>query len=219
MTPKQMALKQMTPSPRAQRREEIRDQLLALIEDMLEAGQPFGDISVEHLTATAGMSRTRFYHYFEDRADLLQAWFDSLSVELAAAARPWWGATSMTRRQLRTVLVRLARAYRPHATLMAAVEAAATTEGSLRAALDRTAAAEATALAEHIERGQAAGTVDRGLDANPTAQWLTVLCRRGRAHLIRGADPGEVDHLAAAQAALIWNVLYDERGWGAQAPG
>lgn len=209
----------MTPSPRAQRREEVRDHLLALIEGMLDEGQPFGEISVEHLTATAGMSRTRFYHYFEDRADLLQAWFDSLSVELAVAARPWWDATFLTRRQLRTALVRLARAYRPHATLMAAVEAAATTEASLRAAIDSAAAAEAAALREHIERGQVAGTVDPGLDAGPVAQWLTVLCRRGRAHLIRGANTDEVDSLASAQAALIWNVLYDQRGWGAQAPG
>lgn len=194
---------------RAERREEIRDRLLTLIEGMLDDGLPFVEVSVEHLTSTAGMSRTRFYHYFEDRNDLLRAWFDRINADLADAARAWWDVPAPhTRRRLTTLLEQMARAYRPHATLMSAVESAAATDPSLRALLDGAARADVAALGAHISAAQAAGAVDPALDAAAVAEWLTVLCWRGRLHLLRGSDEAELASLVSAQSALIWNVLY-----------
>lgn len=194
---------------RAERREEIRDQLLTLIEEALTDGQTFDDISIEHLSAAAGMSRTRFYHYFEDKNDLLHAWFGRISRELAVVADRWWDATGrITRPRLETLIGEVHAAYRPHATLMAAVDAAAATDARLRTAVDDAMASDARALRGHIRRGQDAGRIDTELDADAVAQWLTVLAWRGRTHLIRGADDAEVARLTGNQATLIWNVLY-----------
>jgi AcrR family transcriptional regulator len=197
-------------STRATRREEIRDQLLTLIEGMLDDGLPFAEVSVEQLTSATGMSRTRFYHYFEDRNDLLRAWFERINAELAAASRAWYETpVPLTRRRLGVLLERSARAYRPHATLMFAVESAAATDPSLRALLDDAARAEVDALSAHIAAAQAAGAVDLELDAWAIAEWLTVLLWRGRLHLFRGAAHNELSSFVAAQTALVWNVLYD----------
>ena len=194
---------------RGERREEIRDELLALIEGMLDDGQAFADISVEHLSAAGGMSRTRFYHYFEDKNDLLHAWFVRISGELAAVADRWWDFTGrMTRPRLEALIGDTHRAFRPHATLMAAVDSAAVTDTRLRTAVDDAMASDARALRGHIRRGQAAARIGAHLDAEATSQWLTVLCWRGRSHLMRRASDAEVARLTGAQAALLWNVLY-----------
>lgn len=199
----------MAPGSRAERREQIRDALLTLIEGMLDDGQSFADISVEHLSAAGGMSRTRFYHYFEDKNDLLHAWFVRISQELAGVADQWWDASGhLSRPQVESLIEETHRAFRPHATLMAAVDAAAVTDSRLRIAVDDAIASDVRALRGHIRRGQSAGEVDPELDADATAQWLTALNWRGRAHLVRGADGAEAARLTAAQASLIWNVLY-----------
>ena len=197
---------------RGERREEIRDEMLALIEGMLDDGQAFDDISVEHLSASAGMSRTRFYHYFEDKNDLLHAWFVRISRELAAVSDRWWDASSrLTRPKLEALLGEAHRAFRPHATLMAAFDSAAATDTRLRVAVDDAMASDVRALRGHIRRGQDSGSINGDLDVDTTAQWLTVLCWRGRSHLMRRADDAEVARLTTAQATLVWNVLYSTR--------
>src|SRR5271157_5870474 len=77
-------------STRAQRRDEARARLLQVVEDMLDEGESFTELSVERIVQAAGMSRSTFYVYFEDKGDLLRAWFSEINEELVAAAAYWW---------------------------------------------------------------------------------------------------------------------------------
>ncbi|HEY1966928.1 MAG TPA: TetR/AcrR family transcriptional regulator [Pseudonocardia sp.] len=197
---------------RAQRREQIRDDLLGLIEDMLDGGEAFADISVDRLAAAYGMSRGRFYLYFEDRNDLLTAWFGRIRAELTAAGERWWGGSAPRGRPQLTELVgHVLRTYRPHATLLAAVEEAAATDPAIRDAVEDFVAADTAGLRAHLERGQVAGRIDPELDAEIVARWLTMMAWRGRSHLVRRADDAEIQRLSASCAALLWNVLYAKR--------
>jgi AcrR family transcriptional regulator len=201
----------MAPS-RAQRRVQVLEELLVLIEGMLDAGEPFSDISVERLASTAGMSRTRFYLYFEDKNDLLLAWFGRIREGLAAEGGRWWGDEPPATRDVLVGLVgRMLRAYRPHATLMAAVEEVAAASLVVRAEVDAAMNADADALREHIARARPRGSADPGLDTDAVARWLTVMTWRGRSHLLRGADDAEIVRVADGYAGLIWNVLYAGR--------
>ena len=42
------------------------------------------ELTIERLCSQAAVSRSTFYVYFEDKGDLLRAWFSDITVELAA---------------------------------------------------------------------------------------------------------------------------------------
>src|SRR5438093_12713692 len=111
---------------RAARRDEIRNRLLEVVERLLEEGESYTEISVERLVGEAKMSRSTFYVYFEDKGDLLRAWFGEITAEIEDAARDWWALDGdATRDDLRQALSKSVMTYRPHTTLMAAVYDAA----------------------------------------------------------------------------------------------
>jgi len=77
-----------TQGSRAERRDQIRHALLDAVEQLLEEGESFTELSVERLVSRAQISRSTFYVYFEDKGDLLSAWLTEIISELTAAAGP-----------------------------------------------------------------------------------------------------------------------------------
>src|SRR5258708_17933367 len=97
-------------SSRSRRRDEARAKLLEVVEQLLEEGEGFTELSVERLVQAAGMSRSTFYVYFEDKGDLLRAWFSEIDEQLVEAAADWWKiAGHSTREDVRATLARIAK--------------------------------------------------------------------------------------------------------------
>jgi AcrR family transcriptional regulator len=196
-------------SSRAKRRDEARVRLLEVVERLLHEGESFTEISVERLVSEAGMSRSTFYVYFEDKGDLLGAWFEEIVAELVEATSGWWTLDgSSTREDLHAVLDRVVRTYRPHTTLMAATYDAAAYDASVRELVDQMMQTNVATLRKHIRKGQKDGFVDAELPAGPTAAWLTWMAERGLHQLVRQAGDAEVASLIDAYTAIIWNTLY-----------
>ncbi len=198
-----------TQSARAKRRDETRARLLEVVERLLGEGENFTEISVERLVSEAGISRSTFYVYFEDKGDLLSAWFSEIIEELAASAAGWWELdASATRDDLRAVLDRVVRTYRPHTALMAATYDAAAYDASVRELVDSMMSTNVATLRKHIRTGQKDGFIDPGLPGPQTAQWLTWMAERGLHQLVRQASDNELDGLIDAYTGIVWNTLY-----------
>jgi AcrR family transcriptional regulator len=198
-----------TQSARAQRRDETRARLLEVVERLLGDGENFTEISVERLVSEAGISRSTFYVYFEDKGDLLSAWFSEIIEELVEATAAWWSLDgSATREDLRAVLDRVVRVYRPHTVLMAATYDAAAYDASVRELVESMMGTNVATLRKHIKTGQKEGFVDPSLPAAQTAQWLTWMAERGMHQLVRQAADNELDGLIDAYTAIVWNTLY-----------
>lgn len=196
-------------SRRAERREEIRTQLLEVVERLLADGESYTEISVERLVSEAGLSRSTFYVYFQDKGDLLHAWSARISDELVAAAGTWWAlGPGLTKADVRAALADVVETYRPHATLMAALYDAAAYDLAVRELVDAMMEANASGLRRHIERGQAAGFVDPALPAVETAGWLTWMAERSLHQLVRTASDKELVPLVDALGGIVWNTLY-----------
>ena len=56
---------------RGERRAAIEAQIATATRELLAEGESFADLSIEQITARAGISRTAFYAYFRDRRELL----------------------------------------------------------------------------------------------------------------------------------------------------
>lgn len=196
-------------SSRARRREEIRDRLLAVVERLLSEGESYTELSVERLVSDAGLSRSTFYVYFEDKGELLRAWFAEIEAEIESAARDWWAlGRGSSRQELRRALAQVVAVYRPHTTLMAAMYDAAAYDQAVRelvgAMMDRNTAG----LRKHIKVGQREGFIDHALPAQETAAWLTWMAERGLHQLVRQASDAELERLIDAYTGIVWNTLY-----------
>ena len=77
-------------SNRAQRRESVQAELLGAVERLLERGESYTELSVERLVAEAGVSRSTFYVYFEDKGHLLRELTDEVLEQMLSSTRAWW---------------------------------------------------------------------------------------------------------------------------------
>jgi AcrR family transcriptional regulator len=194
---------------RAKRRDDVRRRLLAVVEELLAGGESYAEISVERLVSEAKLSRSTFYVYFEDKGDLLRAWFAQVIEELEDAAAAWWELDGdATRDELRTALAEIVTAYRPHVTLMAAVYDTAAYDATVRDEVSAMMARNTAGLRNHIRRGQKQGWIDVDLLPAETAAWLTWMAERGQHQMVRSAADGELDRLIDAYADIVWNTLY-----------
>src|SRR6516165_8477501 len=95
---------------RAERREEIARRLFVIVERLLAEGFAFSEISVEQLITEAGIARSTFYVYFEDKGALLVELMDRATQEIGAAASDWFELPpTATRKDLRKALSGLAQ--------------------------------------------------------------------------------------------------------------
>lgn len=166
-------------------------------------------MSVERLVAEAGIARSTFYVYFEDKGDLLRAWFAEITDELRDSAAAWWQlGPHPTFSDVRAALNGIVMIYRPHTVLMAAVYDAAAYDAGVRDLVTAMMDENAAGLRTHIRRGQREGFVDPALPAPQTAAWLTWMAERGLHQLVRTATDAEVERLVDAYARIVWNTLY-----------
>lgn len=196
-------------SSRSRRRDEARAKLLEVVEQLLEEGEGFTEISVERLVAAAGMSRSTFYVYFEDKGDLLRAWFGEIIAELTTAIDGWWQlGPESTKQDLRKILDTVVQTYRPHTTLMAATYDAAAYDANVRELVETMMDGNLAALVKHIKAGQKAGFIDESLLPTETAAWLVWMEERGLHQLVRGAEGPHLERLIDAYTDIFWNTLY-----------
>ncbi|GAA0606020.1 TetR/AcrR family transcriptional regulator [Sporichthya brevicatena] len=196
-------------SSRAQRRDDIRAKLLTAVEQMLAEGESFTELSVERLVAQAGVARSTFYVYFEDKGELLRAWLEDITDSLDDSATDWWGLDATADRDdLRKALSSIVLTYRPHTNLMAAAFDAAAYDPAVREAAMGLIAHNTAGLRKHIKVGQREGFVDPNLPAAEVAEWLTWMAERGLHQLVRGAPDATVEALIDAYTAIVWNTLY-----------
>ena len=193
-----------------ERREEVRDRLLVAAEGLLAGGEGYAELGVDRLVAEAGVGRSTFYKYFSDKAELLRAWFELISAEIAGISEAWLAlGPGVTYDDLRRALAQIVEAYRPHALLMTMLYEVARFEASVAEAVSDVEARGVTDLQRHVLMGQREGWIDPTLVAPETAAWLSWLGERGQHHLLRmAASEDRVEALVDAYAQIVWRTLY-----------
>ena len=93
-------------------------------EELLAEGHTFADLGIETITGRAGISRTTFYDYFEDKRQLLLALGAKLAGDALQQADDWQPGDDhdRTKAELRRIIRALLRVYR-HPVALAIMEA------------------------------------------------------------------------------------------------
>jgi AcrR family transcriptional regulator len=191
------------------KKQEIQARLLAAAEQTLNDGETFAELSVERLITAAGISRSTFYAYFQDKDDLLQALVENVLEELWAAARAWTDlGPGLSKDDLRAAITRIGTVHRPHRLVMAAAAEADQANAQVRAEYDVLMERTTQLVRDHIARGQAQGFVRAELDPQNTAALLTWGSELRLNKLAANASDEKLGHVVTALTDLIWNLLY-----------
>jgi AcrR family transcriptional regulator len=110
---------------RKARRAAVQTRLMEATEELLREGHNYADLNVEAIAARAGISRTTFYDYFDDKRELLLTLAATVSEPFLREADEWRPGddADQTRTELRSIIRALVRIYR-HPVTLALIEAA-----------------------------------------------------------------------------------------------
>jgi TetR/AcrR family transcriptional regulator, ethionamide resistance regulator len=197
---------------RAARRADVHTRMVAAMEKLLEEGGSFTELSVERLAAEAGISRSTFYTYFEDKGHLLREITVEIIGQLGGIGREWWvSAEDIERDELKAIVLRLFQHYRQHYTLLAAVADTSIYDPAVRETYKGMADLFISELTAMIIRQQKTGKISADIPSKHVAKLLVWMYERAAYQEVRGASPKKVERLAEANTLIVWNALYPGR--------
>ncbi len=111
----------------ANRREAVEQRVLRAVEQLLEDGRSFVELSVQEVADAAGVARSTFYVHFADKSELLVRLAEASTADMLGEGERWvTGDHAGGRAELREVCRRIVAHYREHRPLLQAVGAATT---------------------------------------------------------------------------------------------
>jgi TetR/AcrR family transcriptional regulator, ethionamide resistance regulator len=182
---------------------------VSVVENLVENGVRYADLSVEAIITAGGISRSTFYVYFDDKGDLLVAMAQDVIGDLLADGASWWELpVDATREDLRKALRVPIDTYRKHRTILGAIAETAAYDPRAREQQQNLIDQVVSALTTYIGDAQRAGVADAHLDAARTAQWLIWMIERGLYQLVGTADDDEVERQLDSLVEIVWRVVY-----------
>jgi AcrR family transcriptional regulator len=193
-----------------ERRALLTSHFVLVVEDLLDDGTAYSDISVERLIRAGSISRATFYAYYQNKGGLLQAMAEDVTQEISDAGSSWWEVPpSMGQAGLREALRPSVLAYLKHKTLLRAVAEASAYDEDVRTAYGALMTDTVGKLSQHIAAEQAAGRAYAGLDQDFVATWLVWMLERGLYHAVSLAADEDVERWLESLTDIIWRTLYE----------
>jgi AcrR family transcriptional regulator len=193
---------------RADRRAEIERRLRAAIERLLDRGETFTELSVERMVAEAGIARSTFYVYFEDKGDLLLALQDQSMRGFYDGARHWIDhGPGVTRVHIVEGMRRVLERFRQDATIMQAVAETAVYDAVLRERYQSAVDDYIRRVRRLIEEGRRTGVV-REVHPQAAATALGWMLERTSQQTAPGATDRQLAQTAEGLADVVWGTLY-----------
>ncbi|MEU7818025.1 TetR/AcrR family transcriptional regulator [Pseudonocardia sp. NPDC049154] len=179
------------------------------VSHLLRTHQRFADLSVEKIISIAGIARSTFYAYFDDKGDLLRSLATDAADAVVAAVEPWTGLPDDAGRdELRAALRVLAEAYREHSATMSAMAEMAALDGEVAASYRQFMSRGGAKVEAHVRSGYAAGTIRQEIDPAITVDWLVTMLERGLYHHLRSADEENFERNVDVVTDIVWQTLY-----------
>lgn len=196
---------------REERRDALAMRLLEGINKLNAEGDTFASASIERLTMAAGVGRSTFYLYFQDKTELLQTWLVPITADLEGLDQVWSRLDEhATSDVLKAVLHDVLEVHRRHPEALPIILAAHAYDPVIRDAFDESVHCLISALSKQIRIGQREGWVQREVLARESAVWLVLMTMRGGAEMLSNRSEDE-DGLLDTYAQVMLAGLYGPR--------
>jgi TetR/AcrR family transcriptional regulator, ethionamide resistance regulator len=195
--------------PKAESGPPIEARLLAAMHRLLARGQSFGAVSVDALSAEAGIARATFYVHYRDKAALVSQWLKQISDEVVTSGGRWFSdARGATPEDVRVALLGVLKTFQKHRTIFAAVADTAPFDADVdalhRDMMARLCAASRKAVATLRQEGRAHPKADDAM-----ADLLTWLVEGYAARFVVGHDDPALGRIAEQLAHVCASALFD----------
>jgi AcrR family transcriptional regulator len=194
---------------RAYTQEELESSLRAALTQLMADGTPFRDLTVERLVSkTAGVARSTFYAYYDDKAAMLIALGARSLARMYEGPRNWIrkGAAA-THQDITAGIRQLLDVFLEDEAVLRALAEASGYDRAVRDAYIGGVEDYARALARMIRAGRKAGTM-RDVDPVETAEALAWMTERTVSQLRPGTSPARLDAVTEALADIFSRTLF-----------
>jgi TetR/AcrR family transcriptional regulator, ethionamide resistance regulator len=178
-----------------------RAALLAAMDALLREGD-YESVTIADIAARAGVTRSAFYFYFENKAACVAALGTEMYRETVAAADHLFTEAGEPRQRIRDMVESLFAVWESHVYLYRAVLEASRTSSAIRDTWDGYRETFVAPVAAMIDEERAAGRAPAGPDAETLAALLLELSDRTLERL-DVADPAGIERRAEA-LTTIW---------------
>jgi TetR/AcrR family transcriptional regulator, ethionamide resistance regulator len=205
-----MAQVESPPDPALRSR--IEQRLHDAVIELAAAGEPFSRVSVERLAAQAGIARSTFYVYYEDKRALLRSLEAASMHRLYDGARSWLDkGLGVSRDDVVTGMELVLERFSEDQVVMAAVADTASSDPQLRIQYERDVGDYARAIARVLRAGQKAGLTGPG-PAEETAAALAWMTEGTVRRLAPGAGPRQRRRIAEGLADVVCATIFSAPG-------
>jgi TetR/AcrR family transcriptional regulator, ethionamide resistance regulator len=192
------------------RRAEVKARLQEAMLDLL-AGTSFRDLRIEDVTESAGLSRSAFYFYYTDKQALLIDATEVVSGALFEQAERWWHGRGEPAELITEALEGVAGLWVENEALLRTTIEVATYDERTRRFWHELVGRFVEATAEHIEREQAEGVIDRRIDPRGTAETLIWGAERSL-YILTTVGERPADEVVDSIAAVWLRAIYGFSG-------
>ena len=184
-----------------QKGDQRRSALLQSLDQHLQEGS-FDSINIADISRRAGVTRSAFYFYFENKAAAVAALMEELYDEVFAISRLLTSAEGTPETRIATMITGLFEAMQRHEHLFAAMLEARATSEAVREMWDADRLSFVEPLAEMIRSEREAGRAPAGPDPVSLATVLLELNDRALERVVRGGTISVDDQVEAV--TTIW---------------
>ena len=184
-----------------QKGDQRRSALLQSLDQHLQESS-FESVNIADISRRAGVTRSAFYFYFENKAAAVAALMEQLYDEIFAVSRELTSGDGTPESRVGTMVTGLFGATRRHEHLFAAMLEARATSQPVREMWDADLQSFVEPLAEMIRHERTAGRAPEGPDPVGLATMLLELNDRALERLIRGGSL--TDEQQAEAVTAIW---------------
>lgn len=198
-----------TQARRKARRAELTAALVVALQTLLQDGGSWSALPLDQLRRQAGVARSTFYTYFEDKGDVLLAMAEEAVADLEEHLQPWLALPDAAGpADLEEAVVVFVRGYLPHSVVIGALMEASAADLRVREFLTDRVERLTGLLEAHLSDGRRRGLVRPDVDPRLAAAWIAGLLAEGFHRLLSGPAPAEADQAAQSLGVLLWRAVY-----------
>ncbi|PTR24930.1 TetR family transcriptional regulator [Rhodococcus sp. OK519] len=200
-----------TRTRRANKGEERRAAILEAVESLLE-DHALDEISISDISRAAGVTRSGFYFYFDNKAKAVAALSRTVYGEMQEGARAYLGRVGSPREMIAGLITEVISTWERHPNLYRALRDARDSDPAVREMWDGDRSSFIEPVASVIDAERASGRAVDGPDSRALAVVLLDMNDRAVESLSRGG-PGALTPEAANEALVaVWlNTIYGSK--------
>ncbi|BFM14590.1 TetR/AcrR family transcriptional regulator [Maricurvus nonylphenolicus] len=201
-------------NPRQANREKKRKQkafeLLGAAERLVKLGTSISAITVDMLRQEAGMARSTFYVYFEDKIDLISTLMEHIFEETLDPVTRWWNVTEhRTQKELIEVLLEAGKVLQQNQVAYQMIEESALYDDHLKASIDKVNRSTIQLAQKAVKKEQKGGSIRT--DVTPEMvedlHWMT---NRVLTYKVISQSSSNLSRHCTSLASIMWRTLYDD---------